>query len=196
MWVRKIIRQTNARRLPARSARVRSSKQCSAQWTLYQTSYAHSVANQNIPLNAAELTRKLKRRLEPRNQELPEATHWTRQWPLLNRPGPFLLQPLYNRIPLLRTTTCWSGAPTDNRWKTSTTGIISWRSCHVIPIWRNTTPRIHGRRQNGPWQSLLYSRISPLHSYFCPWYVWLHQWWRNSINFFKFITGVTHVTTQ
>ena len=72
--VRKIIRQTNARRrLPARSARVGSTKQCSAQWTLYQTRYAHSVTNQGIQLNAAEFARKLKRRLEPKNQELLEA---------------------------------------------------------------------------------------------------------------------------
>ena len=115
--VRKIIRQTNARRrLPARSARVRSTKQCSAQWTLYQTSYAHSVANQSIQLNAAELTRKLKRRLEPRNQELPEAMHRTRHDHCYSTdPGPSYFSLWYNRIPLSRTTTYSSGAPTNDR---------------------------------------------------------------------------------
>ena len=62
---------------------------------------ASSYANQGIQLNAAELARKLKRRLEPRNQELPEATCQTRRRLLLDRPRALLLQPLVQQDPTL-----------------------------------------------------------------------------------------------
>ena len=67
------------------------------------------------------------------------------------------------RIPLSRTTTYSSVCPPPmigerlQQLASSADGVTS-----IIPIWRNTTPHIYGRRQNGPWQSLLYSRISPL----------------------------------